>query len=36
MARQWGGDDYLEVANNRIMFNKQLNKGQVIKMIVRK
>lgn len=33
---QWVGDDYLEVANNRIMFNKQLNKGQVIKMIVRK
>lgn len=33
---QWVGDDYLEVANNRIMFNKQLKKGQIIKMIVRK
>jgi hypothetical protein len=33
---QWAGEDFLEVANNRIMFNTQLAKGQVIKMIVRR
>lgn len=32
---QWTGDDYLEVANNRIMFNRQLNAGQIIKIVVR-
>lgn len=33
---QWSGDDYMEVANNRIMFAKQLLKGQTVKIIVRK
>ncbi len=33
---QWTGEDYQEVANNRVMFNKQLLKDQVIKLIIRK
>lgn len=33
---QWTGEDYQEVANNRIMFTRQLMKDQVIKMIIRK
>jgi hypothetical protein len=33
---QWSGEDYIEVANNRILFTKQLTKGQVVKIIVRK
>ena len=33
---QWVGDDYLEVANNRILFNKSLKKDQVIKLILRR
>lgn len=33
---QWSGEDFLEVANNRIMFTYQLNQGQVVKIIVRK
>jgi len=33
---QWSGEDYIEVANNRILFNKPLNSGQVVRMIVRK
>jgi hypothetical protein len=33
---QWAGEDYLEVANNRIMFTKSLKKDQVVKMIVRR
>lgn len=32
---QWSGDDYLEVANNRVMFTNQLMKDQVVKLIVR-
>lgn len=32
---QWSGEDFLEVANNRIMFTSQLNAGQVVKIIVR-
>lgn len=33
---QWTGEDFQEVANNRIMFNRQLLKDQVIKLIIRK
>lgn len=33
---QWSGEDYQEVANNRVMFTKQLMKDQIIKMIIRK
>ena len=33
---QWTNEDYQEVANNRVMFTKQLMKGQEIKMIIRK
>ena len=33
---QWTGDDYIEVANNRVMFNRQLHAGQTVKIIVRK
>lgn len=33
---QWSGEDFTEVANNRVMFNRQLLKDQVIKMIIRK
>jgi len=33
---QWTGEDYQEVANNRIMFTRQLMKDQVVKMIIRK
>ena len=32
---QWSGEDYFEVANNRVMFAKQLMKGQTVKIIVR-
>lgn len=33
---QWVGDDYLEVANNRLLFNKPLKKDQIVKLIVRR
>lgn len=33
---QWSGEDYQEVANNRILFTKQLMKDQIIKMVIRK
>lgn len=33
---QWSGEDFTEVANNRVLFNRQLMKDQVIKMIIRK
>lgn len=33
---QWTDEDFQEVANNRIMFTRQLLKDQVIKMIIRK
>jgi len=33
---QWSGEDFQEVANNRIMFTRQLMKDQEIKMIIRK
>ena len=33
---QWSGDDYLEVANNRILFIKPLKKDQIVKMVARK
>jgi len=33
---QWKGDDYVEVANNRIMFTRGLMKDQVVKILVRR
>lgn len=33
---QWTGEDYFEVANNRIMFTRPLQQGQIIKIIIRK
>ncbi len=33
---QWTNEDFQEVANNRIMFTKQLMQKQVIKLIIRK
>jgi hypothetical protein len=33
---QWVNDDYIETANNRVMFTKPLNKNQVVKLIIRK
>jgi len=33
---QWSGEDYQEVANNRVLFNRQLFSDQDIKIIIRK
>lgn len=33
---QWVNDDYVETANNRIMFTRPLRKDQIVKMIVRR
>jgi len=33
---QWSNEDFQEVANNRVMFTRQLMKDQEIKMVIRK